>query len=388
MNGWKATGKTRNYKPHLDNVRANGAEPTLFPQRDKKWDHTLSAAAYNNNTAKWLESQMVDHCGLLSKGAPLALRPYRKDGDKATRYYNFQDIEDVPCDFLGKENPRARKKSKSSTASVAITKNTVYTFDPSLTLQSLIGLPVDQCDPTGPRWDAHRLQSLQLTMGAISREELYPSCTFGGRQHNISVMLGWIDMLLSIPHITARHGAAELLQGDIDKKLAAEAHLGITTVRQAYTKILNEIPLGHPTAFNDLIKYRIHGHSTPAVWSMEGKLRVPRDEATRYYIESFPETLVPTIGNTDIDVCIRLREQNSHSRLTTPEQNANIFFLSVVKFGIQWTCENQLALRGFRDGSESLFKWLEALKRAPSYTGGSSSDYPSALSGKANAMPE
>lgn len=185
-------------------------------------------------------------------------------------------------------------------------------------------------------------------MEAIWRGELYPSCTFGGRQHNISVMLAWQQMMLAIPHITARHGAAELLQCDIDKKLAAEAHLGINTVKQAYTKIL-QLPLGHPTDFNDLINYRIHGHPTPAIWSMQGKLRVPGDESTRYYIESFPETLVPTVGDTDIDVCIRLRERNSHSRLTTTEQNANIFFLSVVKFGIQWTCENQVALRGFRD---------------------------------------
>ena len=84
-----------------------------------------------------------------------------------------------------------------------------------------------------------------------------------------------------------------------------------------------------------------------------------------------PETLVPTIGNTDIDVCIRL--QISHSRLTTPEQNANIFFLSVVKFGIQWVCENQVALRGFRDGSESIFKWFRELKRVPDEMGSSSS---------------
>ncbi len=385
MGGFKATGKTRNYKPHLDIVRANGAEPTLFPPRDKKWDHTLSTAAYNNNTAKWLESQMVDHCELLCKGSPLALRPSRKRGDKGTNYYNFQDIEDVPCEFLG--NPRARKKSKSSKKPVPITKNTVYTFDPSLTLQSLIGMPVDQCEPTGPKWDAPRVQSLQLTMEAIWRGELYPSCTFGGRQHNISVMLAWQQMMLAIPHITARHGAAELLQCDIDKKLAAEAHLGINTVKQAYTKIL-QIPLGHPTVFNDLINNRVHGHPTPAVWSVEGKLRVPGDQSTLYYIESFPETLVPTIGNTDIDVCIRLRERNSHSRLTKPEQNANIFFLSVVKYGIQWTCENQVALRGFRDGSESLFNWLEALKRVPSYMGGSSPNFPSALLGKANAMPE
>jgi hypothetical protein len=380
MSGWKATGKTRNYEPHLDSVCASGAEPTLWPPRDTKWDHTVSTAPYNNATSKWLESQLIDHCERLRKGASLVLRPVK--GPKGTRYYNFQDIEDVPCEILG--NPRAKKRLKSSSEPVAITRKTVYTFDPNLTLQSLIGMPVDPCDPTGPRWDLHRVQSLQLTMGAISKGELYPSCTYGGRQHNISIMLAFLDQLLSIPHITAKHPAVELLQSDIDQKLAAEAHLGIATVRQAYTKILQEIPLGHPTVFNDLINQRLHGHPvTPAVWTMEGKLRVPGDESTRYYIESWPETLVPTIGNTDIDVCIRLREPNSHSRLTTPEQNANIFFLSVVQFGIQFVCENQVALRGFRDGSESLFKWLEALKRVPIYT----SDFPVAT-GKSTAVPE
>jgi hypothetical protein len=208
-------------------------------------------------------------------------------------------------------------------------------------------------------------------MKAVAEGALYPSCTFAGRQHNISVMLGWQAMLLSIPHITARHGAAEVLQNDIDRKLESEAHLGIETVMRAYTKILKEIPLGHPTENNDLIQWRVHGHPvTRAVWSTTGKLRVAGDESTRYYIESWPDSFVPTVGDTETDVWIRL--QAGHQQLTIPEQNANIFFLSIVKFGIDWILKNQITLRGFRDGSKSIFDWLDKLKKVPSITGDSS----------------
>ena len=151
---------------------------------------------------------------LLSSGKPLTLQPVKRDGDKSIRYYHFQNIEDKPCAFLG---PRAKKKRR--TKPVTIDKNTEYTF--SVTLQSLLGRPVNRSDPLGPRWDLHRIESLKLIMTAIARGELLPSCTFAGRQHNISVMLGWLALMLSIPHITARHGAAELLQNEIDNKLAA-----------------------------------------------------------------------------------------------------------------------------------------------------------------------
>ena len=355
MGDWSASAATKNFEPHLERVRAKGAEPTKWPPRGHKWDHTISTAGYNNNTAKWLESQLVDHCMLLSSGKPLTLRPVKRDGDKSIRYYHFQNIEDKPCAFLG---PRAKKKRR--TKPVAIDKNTEYTF--SVTLQSLLGRPVNRSDPLGPRWDLHRIESLKLIMTAIARGELLPSCTFAGRQHNISVMLGWLAVMLSIPHVTARHGAAELLQNEIDNKLAAEAHLGIDTVQRAYTKILQDLPLGHPTRYNDLIKSRIHGHPvTKAIWT-EGKLRVPGDESTRYYIESWPETLVPVVGRTDTDVSFRLQEPNCHQRLTTPEQNANLFYLSIVKFGIRWCLRNQLTLRGFKDGSTSIFQWLDYLK--------------------------
>ena len=89
---------------------------------------------------------------------------------------------------------------------------------------------------------------------------------------------------------------------------------------------------------------------------------MPGDESTRYYIESWPETLVPVVGRTDTDVSFRLQEPNCHQRLTTPEQNANLFYLSIVKFGIWWCLRNQLTLRGFKDGSTSIFQWLNYLK--------------------------
>ena len=104
---------------------------------------------------------------------------------------------------------------------------------------------------------------------------------------------------------------------------------------RAYTKILQEIPLGHPTRYNDLIRWRIHGHPvTPAVWSTAGKTRVEGDVSTRYYIESWPDTFVPVVGDAETDVWIRVRTPGCHQRLTIPEQNANLFFLSIVKFGI------------------------------------------------------
>ena len=94
------------------------------------------------------------------------------------------------------------------------------------------------------------------------------------------------------------------------------------------------------------------------------------DESTRYYIESWPDSFVPTVGDTETDVWIRL--QAGHQQLTIPEQNANIFFLSIVKFGIDWILKNQITLRGFRDGSKSIFDWLDKLKKVPSITGDSS----------------
>jgi hypothetical protein len=104
---------------------------------------------------------------------------------------------------------------------------------------------------------------------------------------------------------------------------------------------------------------------TPAVWSTAGKLRVEGDESTRYYIESWPDTFVPVVGDAETDVWIRVRTPGCHQRLTIPEQNANLFFLSIVKFGIDWILKNQITLRGFKDGSISIFQWLDGLKQAP-----------------------
>ena len=365
MGDWKASGKTRDYTKHLAAVRAKGAEPTCWPPRPHKWDLTGSNARYNNNTSRWLETMLEDHCRLMGQGQRLTLRPAYVKGDKAKRYYHFQDIDDEPCDFLGHPQPKKRSK-KAAKKEVPATKTTEYVFQTDTRLSKLVGHPIDKANPAGEKWSKHRVDSLKLTLNAIAQRQLIPSVTFAGRQHNVSVYLGWQDMLLSVPSVTARHGAAELLQADVDSKLASEAHLGITTVRQAYTKILQEIPLGHPTRFNDLINWRVHGHPiTQAVWTTTGKLRVPGDESTRYYIEAWPETFVPTLGETDTDVWIRIQGIHSQQRLTIPEQNANIFYLSIVKFGIQWILKNQNALRSFKDGSRAIFEWLDSLKRVP-----------------------
>ena len=363
MGAWNRNVKV-NFKENLAKVRARGAEPTLWPPRPHKWDLTGSTAEYNEKTSKWLQNQMIDHCALLSGGRGLVLRNVRLNRDTLSSY-NFHSIDDVPCEYLG--HPRAKKKSKAPPSKpLVVTKNTQYAFRSQTALESLIGHPLDSSKPNGQRWDKHRVASLQLTMKAVAEGALYPSCTFAGRQHNISVALGWQAMLLDIPHMTERHGAAELLQNDIDRKLEAEAHLGIDTVMRAYTKILQEIPLGHPTRYNDLIRWRIHGHPvTPAVWSTAGKLRVEGDESTRYYIESWPDTFVPVVGDAETDVWIRVRTPGCHQRLTIPEQNANLFFLSIVKFGIDWILKNQITLRGFKDGSISIFQWLDGLKQAP-----------------------
>jgi len=323
----KASYKNAPQKP-TDEIRAKfaakGVRLVLNPPAPHKNDETDSTKGGQIKTPSWLDGMMADHALQLSQGKLTFGEINARGSGNKKLSYQFQRF-----------TPQPRKKGRKRQKVEALTSHSSYEF-------KMVGMQLL------PHWSPNRKMSLQCTLSAVAEGIVRPSFAFNGRQHNISILEGLVELMSCAMGISRSSEICGMLkENEIQQTLDKEQHHSERIIHAHYVKLL-ALPLCSPTKNTRFLLQRLHSHPTPIRISLEKG------------IEMWPETLVHTKTHVDTSTDVWTRIDN-FEHLTIQEQVHSLYLFSICKKQIEWIVQWQDELKD-KNGSVRLFEWFENVK--------------------------